>query len=283
MVALESTLIAHGLPRPRNRDTAFLLENTLSDAGVTPATVAVIDGVPTVGLSPSEVDRIASGDDVRKASMRDLPVAIARRITAATTVASTAFLANAAGIRVIATGGVGGVHRGARDTYDESADLAALAKLPITVVSAGVKSILDIGATLERLESYNVVLVGYGTDRFPGFYLRDSGYGLDWRVDSPAGIVDVMAAADQVDHVGAIVVANPVSAERQLDPQLHDRVLAEGLSAAEGISGKAVTPFLLDYFHRATGGASLELNIELVRNNVALGGRIATEWAARGR
>lgn len=283
VVALESTLIAHGLPRPRGRQVALELEDVVTSLGGTPATIGVVDGEPIVGLDAKQLDRIAGDEGVLKASSRDLPVVIAAGATAATTVASTALLAARAGIRVFATGGLGGVHRGANETYDESADLVALSRLPITVVSAGVKSILDVGATLERLETHDVTVLGYQTDRFPGFYLADSGHPLDWRVESAAEVADVMAAADGLGRTGAIVVANPIPVGRQLDPEVHDRVLASGLAAAAGITGKAVTPFLLDHFHRETRGASMDLNVDIVLNNAHLASLVAAAWAARAR
>jgi pseudouridylate synthase len=283
VVALESTLIAHGLPRPRNRAVATELEELLRAGGVVPATVAVLDGTPTVGLPPGSLTRIAEDPDVLKLSVRDLPVACALRRTGATTVAATSLLATRAGVRVFATGGLGGVHRHAAQTFDESADLTTLASTPITVVCAGVKSILDVGATLERLETARVTLLGWRTSTFPGFYLPATGYPLDWRVEDGADVAATMAAADALGQRAAIVVANPVPAAEALAPDLHDRVLDEALAEASrrGLRGKAVTPFLLAAFHRETGGASLRTNIALVRNNVAVAAGIATAWAAR--
>ncbi|GAA2433712.1 pseudouridine-5'-phosphate glycosidase [Actinomadura vinacea] len=281
VVALESTIIAHGLPRPRNLEVALELEDGLRAAGVTPATVGVVDGVPRVGLDPAALERMATGDDVSKASVRDLPVAVAAKSSAATTVAATAYLARRAGVRVFATGGLGGVHRGAAATFDESADLPTLARTPITVVCAGVKSILDVAATLERLETLGVTVVGYGTHRFPGFYLTESGHTVDARADDPGTVAAMMAAADDLGLPSAIVVANPLPPAEQLDPELHDRVLDEALAEAarRGLHGKPVTPFLLDYFQRASKGASLEANIRAVRSNAALAARIAQVWS----
>jgi pseudouridine-5'-phosphate glycosidase len=274
VVALESTLIAHGLPRPDNLRVAGELEDAVRDEGAVPATIAVVEGMLRIGLDRPALEAIALGEDVVKCGVRDLPVVMARRATGATTVAATAALATRAGIGVFATGGLGGVHRGARESWDESADLATLARTPITVVCAGVKSILDVGATLERLESLNVTLLGYGTDRFPGFYLADSGFEVPWRVDTPEQVADVVHARAELD-LGAIVVANPI--DEPLDAALHEHVLREGLEAAmrEGVSGKDVTPFLLERFHRETQGASLEANVRLVRRNAALAARIA--------
>jgi pseudouridylate synthase len=282
VVALESTIIAHGLPRPRNLAVARELEAAVRAAGAVPATIAVIDGQPCIGLDEDELARIAT-TDVAKLSVRDLPLAAGRGADGATTVAATAHLAALAGIRVFATGGLGGVHRGARESWDESADLLALARTPITVVAAGVKSILDIGATLERLETLGVGVAGWRTDRFPGFYLTDGGFDLDWRVEGADEVAAAMAAADALGVQAALVVANPVDAAEQLDPAEHERVLAEGLAAARaaGVTGKAVTPFLLDHLHRGTEGRSLEVNIAVARGNASVAGAIAAAWAER--
>ena len=282
VVALESTIIAHGLPRPRNLAVARELEAAVQAAGAVPATIAVLDGRPRIGLDEDELARIATAD-VAKLSVRDLPLAAARGADGATTVAATAHLAARAGIRVFATGGLGGVHRGARESWDESADLLALARTPVTVVAAGVKSILDVGATLERLETLGVGVAGWRTDRVPGFYLTDGGFDLEWRVEAADEVAAAMAAADALGVQAALVVANPVDAAEQLDPAEHERVLAEGLEAARaaGVSGKAVTPFLLDHLHRATDGRSLEVNIAVARGNASVAGAIAAAWAAR--
>jgi pseudouridylate synthase len=272
VVALESTLIAHGLPRPDNLAVAREIEAVVRAEGAVPATIAVIEGMVRIGLDVPALEAVAAGEDVAKCSLRDLPVAMARRATGATTVAATATLAARAGIGVFATGGLGGVHRDA--PWDESADLTALARTPITVVCSGVKSILDVGATLERLETLSVTLLGYGTDRFPGFYLADSGFPVPWRVDAPEEVADVVHARAELG-LGAIVVANPL--DEPLDPELHERVLREGLDAAarDGVSGKDVTPFLLDRFHRETAGQSLRANVRLVLRNAALAAQIA--------
>jgi pseudouridine-5'-phosphate glycosidase len=277
VVALESTLIAHGLPRPENVDIARMIEGVVREEGAVPATIAVVEGMVRIGLDGAALEAIAA-EDVAKCSARDLPVVMARRATGATTVAATATLAVRAGIGVFATGGLGGVHREARESWDESADLTTLGQTPITVVCAGVKSILDVEATLERLETLNVTLLGYQTDRFPGFYLADSGFPVPWRVDSAAEVADVAHARAELG-LGAIVVANPL--DEPLDRELHDRVLEEGLAAAaaEGIRGKDVTPFLLDRFHTETDGASLEANVRLVMRNAALAAQIAAAIA----
>jgi pseudouridylate synthase len=281
VVALESTIISHGLPRPDNLEAARSFEALLTGAGVTPATIAVVDGVPKAGLGDADLERIALDDSVIKVSTRDLALAVAGKRTAGTTVAATSALAARAGIRVFATGGLGGVHRGFADSLDESADLTALSRTRITVISAGVKSILDIPATLERLETLGVAVVGYRTNRFPAFYLTDSGQDLDWRLDSPGEIAAVMAARDQLGDTSALLVANPLPPTRQLDPATHDRVLAEALAAAEaeGVRGKAVTPFLLSHMQRATQGASVAVNLDVARGNITLAGQIATAWA----
>ena len=280
VVALESTIISHGLPRPRNLEVASELEAMLRAAGVVPATVGVLAGQPTVGLDQEQLETLATAADVAKVGVRELPLAVAASRHAATTVASSAALARLAGIRVLATGGIGGVHRRASETFDESADLPTLARTAISVVCAGVKSILDVPATLERLETLGVTVVGYRTLRFPGFYVADSGHDLDWAVSDPDEIAEVMRAADRLGLANAIVIANPVPVEHQLDPVTHDALLADALAAAdrEGVHGKAVTPFLLDHVYVASGGASLEANIWAVRNNVALAARIARAW-----
>lgn len=282
VVALESTIISHGLPRPRNHEAALEFEQLLRDQGVTPATIAVLDGVAQIGLDAEGVRRI-SDDEMAKASVRDLPILAARAASGATTVAATAHLAAMAGIRVFATGGLGGVHRGASETFDESADLSTLAVTPITVVSAGVKSVLDIAATLERLETYSVPVIGLGTTVFPSFWLRESAFTLDWSVEDESQVAAVMAAHDALGHRQGIVVANPVPDDQAWDPAEHDRVLAEAFALADaaGVTGKAVTPFLLGTIVELSGGRSLEVNLDLARNNVRVAGRIATAWAAR--
>ncbi|PVE04718.1 pseudouridine-5'-phosphate glycosidase [Streptomyces scopuliridis] len=285
VVALESTIIAHGLPRPRNLAVAEELEALVRSSGAVPATVAVLDGRPQVGLSKDQLERVAQDPSVRKLGQRDLAPALAAGASGATTVSATAFLAARAGIRVFATGGLGGVHRGWTDTQDESADLRLLARTRITVVCAGVKSILDVPATLQRLETLGVGILGYGTDRFPGFYLTSSGEPVDWTVRTPEEVAAVMDAQDALGGPeAALIVANPVPEAEQLDPKLHDRVLAEALTECHerGISGQAVTPFLLDQLMRRTGGASLEANLAAVRGNVWLAARIAAARTAAG-
>lgn len=285
VVALESTIISHGLPRPRNLQVARELEGIVRAAGAVPATVAVLDGVARVGLDKDQVERIAQDPSMRKLGFRDLAPALAAGAGGATTVSGTAFLAARAGVRVFGTGGLGGVHRGWVTVQDESADLGLLARTRITVVCAGVKSILDVPATLQRLETLGIGVLGYGTDRFPGFYLTDSGEPVDWTVRTPEEVARVMRAQDALGgHESALIVANPVPRDRQLDPGLHDRVLAEALAAADrqGVTGQAVTPFLLAYLTEHTAGASLEANLAAVRGNVALAAAIALRWAGSG-
>jgi pseudouridylate synthase len=278
VVALESTIISHGLPRPDNLRIAREIEDAVRSGGAVPATIAVVDGTARIGLDDDALARVAGDLDVVKVSVRDIATLAARGGVGATTVASTAHLAARAGISVFATGGLGGVHRGAAETWDESADLTTLSRTPVLVVCAGVKSILDVGATLERLETLNIGVLGYRTDRFPGFYLRDAGYAVDWRVDSPAEVAAVLhaRAALGTDAFG-LVLANPIAAADELDRELHDRVLVTGLAAAAeaGVRGKDVTPFLLDWFHRQTKGASLAANVALVLSNARLAAEVA--------
>jgi pseudouridine-5'-phosphate glycosidase len=281
VVALESTIISHGLPRPDNLRVAREIEQSVRDGGAVPATVAVVDGQARIGLDDDALERVASDPDVVKVSVRELAAVAAQRGVGATTVASTAHLAARAGITVFATGGLGGVHRGAVETWDESADLTTLSRTPVLVVCAGVKSILDVPATLERLETLNIGVLGYRTDRFPGFYLADSGYGLSWRVESPEQVADVLRARVELGtDVYGMVLANPIAAGDELDRALHDDVLASGLAAAARaeVTGKDVTPFLLDWFHRETHGASLTANVALVRSNALLAARVAAAY-----
>ena len=280
VVALETTIVSHGLPRPDNLRVAREIERAVRDNGAVPATIGMIGGQLVVGVDDAQLTRLATADDVAKLSVRDLAVAAARGVDGATTVAGTSAVAAAAGIRVFATGGLGGVHRGA--PYDESADLVTLARTPIAVVCAGVKSILDVGATLERLETLGVSVVGYRSRKFPGFFITDSGYPLDWSADSPEQVAAMLRAQrEQGLHRGALIVANPLPPDEQLDPALHDQVLLSGLSKldTEQIAGKAVTPFLLAHFHAATQGRSLEVNVRLILRNAALAAQIAARMA----
>ena len=276
IVALESTIISHGLPRPSNLNVAREVEAIVREHGATPATIAILDGVVHIGLTDEQLVAIANRDDISKASSRDLAVLVASKKSAATTVAATAHLAAQAGIKVFATGGLGGVHRGANESFDESADLTALSSLDITVVCAGVKSILDVGATLERLETLAIGLVGYQTNAFPGFYLTDSGFTIEHRVDSAAEIAAVIKARQLVGtNNAALLVANPVV--KEMNRAKHDQILATGLAKAEAahITGKDVTPFLLEHFHTTSQGESLSVNIEIIKSNSALAADIA--------
>jgi pseudouridine-5'-phosphate glycosidase len=285
VLAMESTIFTHGLPRPRNLEVALAAEERVRRLGVVPATIGVVAGVPHVGMTAVQIEELANSEDVYKASVRDLaPVTVAGR-HAGTTVAATATLAHLAGVGVFSTGGLGGVHRGAPETYDESADLSTLTATPIVVVSAGVKSILDVALTLERLETLNLPVVGYRTDRFPGFYVADSGFPLDHRVDDVTEVVAIRERMDALRLGAALLVANPIPAAEQLDPAAHDAALAEALAAAQAgrVSGKATTPFLLDHIQRATGGRSLDVNVAVYQNNVTLGCGIANALAARRR
>lgn len=276
VVALESTIISHGLPRPTNLEVAREVESIVRDNGAIPATIALIDGVAHIGLTDEQLIAIANRDDVIKASTRDLAIAEAKGLSAATTVAATAHLAARAGIKVFATGGLGGVHRGANESFDESADLTSLSQLNMTVVCAGVKSILDVAATLERLETYAIGVVGYKTKSFPGFYLTDSGFELEYQVDTPAEIALIIKARHSMGtDQKALIVANPVI--KQMDRILHDRLLESGLKAAaeKNIHGKETTPFLLEFFHTESKGESLRVNIDIIKGNSALAAQIA--------
>jgi pseudouridine-5'-phosphate glycosidase len=276
IVALETTLVSHGLPRPDNLSVARQVERAVRDNGAVPATIGMIGGQLVVGVDDAQLKHLATADAVAKLSVRDLAVAAARGADGATTVAGTGVVAAAAGIEVFATGGLGGVHREA--PFDESADLPTLARTPIVVVCAGVKSILDVAATLERLETLGVAVVGYRTRRFPGFFVSDSGHPVDWVVESPREVAALLRAqrAQGVTQA-AVVVANPLPPEEQLDPALHDRILAEGMATLvrDGTTGKAVTPALLAYFHQATQGRSLAANVRIILRNAALAARIA--------
>ena len=278
VVALESTIISHGLPSPRNVVVAAQIEQNVREGGAVPATIAIIGGVVKVGLSSTELEILGDpASDVVKVSTRDLGPVLAAGRNGATTVSATSHIANLAGIKYFATGGLGGVHRGAQETYDESADLVTLARTPITVVCAGVKSILDVAATLERLETLGVTVVGFGTDAFPGFYRADSGFGVTWRVDTAAQAAAIGTQRDAIRAPGAVIIAQPVSEADQLDLDLHDRVLTQGLAAATSahIVGKDVTPFLLDWFHTQTNDQSLEVNVTLINANARLAAQIA--------
>ena len=276
IVALESTIITHGLPRPKNLEVALEVEQIVIEAGATPATIAIIDGQINIGLEPDQLTRIANDENILKASIRDLAVISTQKKSAATTVAATSHIANMAGISLFATGGLGGVHREAWQSWDESADLLALANTPVLIVCSGAKSILDVSATLERLETLSVPILGYKTNKFPGFYLTDSGFELEHRVETPRDIAQIWRArGDVAINKSALIVANPVS--NQMERALHDQLLFDGLSKAkkDAVVGKAVTPFLLDYFHSNSKGESLRVNIEIIKANAALAAQIA--------
>ncbi len=284
VVALETTIVVHGLPAPVNLEVAAECEAAVRAAGAVPATIGVMGGRLVVGMTPSALEELA--DPRRhsaKLSARDLAAAVATGVDGATTVAGTICAAHHAGISVMATGGLGGVHRGANVTFDESADLTALSRTPVLVVASGVKSILDIGATLERLDSLGVPVAGYRTSRFPGFYRRDSGFELDWRLESPE-VAATAFAAHRLWSQSGFLVANPIDEDRQLDARTHDDALAAALAHAQGVgaSGKDVTPVILAEFARQTAGASVQVNRDLVVANAALGARIAVALASGG-
>ena len=277
LVSLESTIISHGLPRPKNLEVALEVEEIVRSEGATPATIAIIDGQIHVGLEKSELDRVANDENFTKASIRDLATVTATGLSAATTVAATSHIAHLAGIEYFATGGLGGVHRGAQESWDESADLLALANIPVLVVCAGVKSILDIPATLERLETLSVPVIGYRTKKFPGFYLPDSGYSIEHEAKSPAEIGAIWRARKEVGTSNSgLVVANPTPLS--MNQMLHERLLKDGLTKARdnNVTGKAVTPFLLEFFHANSDGESLKVNIEIIKSNSKLAAQIAS-------
>ena len=278
VVALESTIFTHGLPRPRNVEVALEGEEIIRAAGAVPATIGVHRGTPVVGLTEDEIRELGGDDDADKASIRELAIGAVTKKNAGTTIAATAFLARAAGIDVFATGGLGGVHHGAEKTFDESADLIAMSRTSIVLISSGAKAILDIPATLERFETLSVPVIGYRTNRYPGFYVVDSGYPVSARVDSPADIATVLTTQRALGVPSGVLVANPVPEAEQLDPAELDGVIEAAWAAAEkdGIGGQASTPYLLDYIRRATGGRSLDANVALYRNNI----RLACEVAA---
>lgn len=280
VVALESTIISHGMPYPDNVKTALTVEKTVRENGAVPATIAIIKGVPTVGLSEEEIEHLGKeGTKVVKVSRRDIPVVIAKKLDGATTVASTMIFAETAGIKVFATGGIGGVHRGATETMDISADLEELHQTNVTVVCAGAKSILDLGLTLEYLETKGVPVLGYKTDELPAFFTRKSGFKVDYRMDSPEEIAAAVKAKDALGLSGGMLVANPVPEEYSMDPDKIEAVISEAVEEAKalGITGQKVTPFLLEKIRNVTGGDSLFTNVKLVLNNAALAAKIAVE------
>jgi pseudouridine-5'-phosphate glycosidase len=283
VVALESTIIAHGMPWPQNAETALAVEAEVRAQGAIPATIAILDGRPKVGLARDEVERLARGGrDIAKASRRDMPILLARRGTGATTVAATMIIAALANIRVFATGGIGGVHRGGETSFDISADLQELARTPVAVVCAGAKSVLDLGLTLEYLETHGVPVIGYGTDRLPAFFSRDSGLGVDARVETPEEVAQIMKAKWQLGLAGGLVVANPIPEPFALPREVADRATSQAVDEArmQGIAGKALTPFLLSRVNALTGGDSLAGNVQLVLNNARLAARVAVAYRA---
>jgi pseudouridine-5'-phosphate glycosidase len=278
VVALESTIITHGMPFPQNAETALRVEQTVRDSGATPATIALLDGAIRVGLSPAEIERLGqTGQQARKVSRRDIALALAKKQAGATTVAATMLIAHMAGIRVFATGGIGGVHRDAQQSFDISADLRELAQTPVAVVCAGAKSILDLPLTLEYLETAGVPVIGYQTGEFPAFFSRHSGLPVDGRADSPSELAEVLIRHWALPLASGIVVANPIPKEMELAYAQMEEKIGEALEAAqkEGIKGKAITPYLLAYLEKATAGASLKANIGLVLNNARLAAELA--------
>lgn len=277
VVALESTIISHGMPYPKNIEMAKNVSKIIRDNGAIPATIAIIDGVLKVGLTTEEIELLGTSKNVVKASRRDLPFIISKKLTGATTVATTMILANLAGVKVFATGGIGGVHRGAQETFDISADLQELANTDVAVICAGAKSILDIGLTLEYLETNGVPVIGFGTDEMPAFYTRRSGFGVDYRVDSSMEVAEALKAKWDLNLKGGMVIGNPIPEEFEMDYDTINNAIESALKEAEekNIGGKNVTPFLLDKVKTITEGKSLEANIELVYNNAKVGAQIA--------
>ena len=282
VVALESTIISHGMPYPRNVETALLVEQTIRDNGAVPATIAVLGGRLKAGLSRDEIEYLGkTGRAMAKASRRDLPALVARGADGATTVTTTMMIAYMAGIRIFATGGIGGVHRGAEVTMDISADLEELAQTPVMVICAGAKSILDLGLTLEYLETKGVPVIGYGTEELPAFYTRKSGFSVDYRVDSPEELAAMFSAQRELGYKGGMLVTNPIPEEYSMDKEVIDAAIEEALAQckAQGVHGKETTPFLLAKVVELTGGDSLESNIKLVLNNAKVAALTAAELA----
>jgi len=279
VVALESTIISHGMPYPKNVETALNVEKIIRDNGAVPATIAILGGVLKVGLTEEEIEYLGKAENVLKTSRRDIPFIVSKKLDGATTVASTMIIAAMAGIRVFATGGIGGVHRGATKTFDISADLEELSNTDVAVVCAGAKSILDIGLTMEYLETHGVPVVGYKTVEMPAFYTRKSGFKVDYTVDSPVEIAEALKAKWDLGLKGGLVVANPIEEQYQMDYDTITAAIDKAVSEAEetGIKGKESTPFLLSKVKEITGGDSLESNIMLVYNNALLGAKIAVE------
>lgn len=281
VVALESTIIAHGMPHPENIETALEIEEIIRDNGAVPATIGIIDGKIKVGLTKEEVEFLGESDEVVKVSRRDLPVVLAEKRHGATTVAGTMIAADLAGIKIFVTGGVGGVHRGAEKSFDVSADLEELKKTSVAVIAAGAKSILDLGLTLEKLESFGVPVLGYQTEELPAFYSRHSGFNCDYKLESPEHTADILKAKWELGLEGGVLIANPVPEADEIEYSVINEKIEQALAEAEeqGISGKKLTPFLLDRIKEITDGQSLETNIALVRNNAVVGAKIAKAFS----
>lgn len=285
VVALESTIISHGMPYPQNVETALRVEEEVKKSGAVPATIAIIDGVPTVGCNREEIEKLGkAGLTVTKVSRRDIPIVIAKGLNGATTVASTMILAEKAGVKIFATGGIGGVHRGAEKTMDISADLDELSKTNVTVVCAGAKSILDLNLTMEYLETKGVAVIGYGTDELPAFFTRESGIKVGYRMDTPKEIAESMKAKEDMGLEGGMLVTNPIPEEYSMDVEVIGEAIDKAVKEAEekGVKGKDITPFLLDKIQKITGGDSLASNIQLVLNNARLASQIAVELSKLG-
>lgn len=281
VVALESTIISHGMPYPQNVQTALNVEKIIRENGAIPATIAIINGVLTVGITAEQIDYLGKrGLDVVKASKGDIPILVSKKEDGATTVAATMIIASFAGIKVFATGGIGGVHRGAETTMDVSADLEALSNINIAVICAGAKSILDLGLTMEYIETKGVPVIGYKTDKLPAFFTRESEFNVNYRMDKVSEIAKAMIAKDALSMKGAIVIANPIPKEYAMDSKYISKIIDDACIEANenGITGKNVTPFLLDKIQKITGGKSLEANIQLVYNNAKLGAQLAVEF-----
>ena len=281
-MALESTIISHGMPYPKNVETALMVEDEVRKNGAIPATIAIINGVPTVGCSHEEIEHLGkAGLSVTKTSRRDIPIVVSKGLDGATTVAATMIFAAMAGVKIFATGGIGGVHRGAETSFDISADLEELARTDVNVICAGAKSILDLGLTLEYLETKGVEVIGYGTDELPAFFTRKSGFKVNDRMDTPLDIARAIECKDDLHLGGGTLIVNPIPEEYSMDADYIESVIKKAIAEAneKGVKGKEITPFLLDKIQKITGGESLESNIKLVLNNAALASKIAVELA----
>lgn len=277
VVALESTIIAHGLPRPDNFKIAQEIEQVVIDQGATPATIAILNGEICIGLDESQLNQVANDSNILKLGIRDIAHCVTRKQSGATTVASTAWIAHLSGITTFATGGLGGVHKGSIETFDESGDITALAQIPIVVVSSGIKSILDVAATLERLETWHVPVYGWKTNDFPGFWIKDSGFDIGEKVESVEEVAEIYKFRKKSNFSESVLIANPIDKADEFDPQLEQKILAKGMKLAkeQNISGKAVTPFLLGLMHSESEGKSLKANVALVKSNARIAAQIA--------